>query len=102
MTSASFTDLGRILVIIPTYNERESLPPIIAGLRISAGAGWQSLIGAELIAANSGIGLMMVRGQGALDTRIVMVGMIAVGVFGMLIDVALRGVEAWVNRKRGR
>ncbi len=79
-----------------------SLPSIIAGLRISAGAGWQSLIGAELIAANSGIGLMMVRGQGALDTSIVMVGMIAVGIFGLLIDVALRGVEAWVNRKRGR
>lgn len=79
-----------------------SLPSIIAGLRISAGAGWQSLIGAELIAANSGIGLMMVRGQGALNTSTVMVGMIAVGVIGMLIDVALRGVEAWVNRKQGR
>lgn len=79
-----------------------SLPSIIAGLRIGAGAGWQSLIGAELIAANSGIGLMMVRGQGALNTSTVMVGMIAVGVFGLLIDVALRGVEAWVNRKQGR
>jgi ABC-type nitrate/sulfonate/bicarbonate transport system permease component len=79
-----------------------SLPSIISGLRVSAGAGWQSLIGAELIAANSGIGLMMVRGQGALDTSIVMVGMIAVGVFGLLIDVALRGVEALINRRRGR
>ena len=79
-----------------------SLPSIIAGLRISAGAGWQSLIGAELIAANSGIGLMMVRGQGALDTSIVMVGMIAVGLFGMLVDVVLRAIEAWVNHKRGR
>ena len=78
-----------------------SLPSIIAGLRISAGAGWQSLIGAELIAANTGIGLMMLRGQAALDTSIVMVGMIAVGLFGLLIDLALRGVEAWVNRKRG-
>jgi NitT/TauT family transport system permease protein len=79
-----------------------SLPSIIAGLRVSAGAGWQSLIGAELIAANTGIGLMMVRGQGALETSIVMVGMIAVGVFGLLIDVALRGAEAWVNRNQGR
>jgi ABC-type nitrate/sulfonate/bicarbonate transport system permease component len=79
-----------------------SLPSIIAGLRISAGAGWQSLIGAELIAANSGIGLMMVRGQGALNTSTVMVGMIAVGVIGLLIDVALRGVETWVNRQQGR
>lgn len=79
-----------------------SLPSIIAGLRVGAGAGWQSLIGAELIAANSGVGLMMVRAQGALDTSIVMVGMIAVGVFGMLIDLALRGAEAWVNHGRGR
>jgi ABC-type nitrate/sulfonate/bicarbonate transport system permease component len=78
-----------------------SLPSIIAGLRISAGAGWQSLIGAELIAANSGVGLMMVRGQAALDTAIVMVGMIAVGLFGLLVDVALRGVEAAVQRRRG-
>ena len=44
---------------------------------------------------------MMLRGQAALDTSIVMVGMIAVGLFGLLIDLALRGVEAWVNRKRG-
>jgi NitT/TauT family transport system permease protein len=79
-----------------------SMPSIIAGLRISAGAGWQSLIGAELIAANSGIGLMMVRGQGALDTSIVMVGMVAVGVFGLFIDFALRAVETTVNRRRGR
>jgi NitT/TauT family transport system permease protein len=79
-----------------------SLPSIIAGLRVSAGAGWQSLIGAELIAANSGVGLMMVRGQGALDTSIVMVGMIAVGVFGLLVDVALRAVERGVQKRQGR
>lgn len=31
--SESFTDLGRILVIVPTYNERESLPLIIRRVR---------------------------------------------------------------------
>jgi ABC-type nitrate/sulfonate/bicarbonate transport system permease component len=79
-----------------------SLPSIIAGMRISAGAGWQSLIGAELIAANAGVGLMMVRGQGALDTSIVMVGMIAVGAIGLAIDVALRWFETWMIRRKGR
>ncbi|HEY7804891.1 MAG TPA: ABC transporter permease [Orrella sp.] len=78
-----------------------SVPAIIAGLRIGAGAGWQSLIGAELIAANTGIGLMMVRAQGALDTANVMVGMIAVGLFGLFIDFVLGQIEAWVNRRRG-
>ncbi len=78
-----------------------SIPSIVSGLRVSAGAGWQSLIGAELIAANSGVGLMMVRGQGALDTSVVMVGMIAVGLFGLLVDAALRGVEKMIHRRRG-
>lgn len=32
-SSESFTDLGRILVIVPTYNERESLPLIIRRIR---------------------------------------------------------------------
>jgi len=31
--SEGFTDLGRILVIVPTYNERESLPLIIRRIR---------------------------------------------------------------------
>ena len=33
-----------------------SVPSIVAGLRISAGLGWQSLVGAGLIVASSGIG----------------------------------------------
>lgn len=30
-----FSDLGRILVIVPTYNERESLPSIVERIRVS-------------------------------------------------------------------
>jgi len=78
-----------------------SIPAIVAGLRVGAGTGWQSLIGAELIAANSGVGLMMVRAQGALDTSTVMVGMLAVGVFGLLVDAALRAVERRIQHRMG-
>jgi NitT/TauT family transport system permease protein len=78
-----------------------SIPAIVAGLRVGAGTGWQSLIGAELIAANSGVGLMMVRAQGALDTSTVMVGMLAVGVFGLLVDAALRAVEKRIRYQMG-
>ena len=35
MTSASFADLGRIVVIIPTYNERTTLIPIVERVRSS-------------------------------------------------------------------
>jgi NitT/TauT family transport system permease protein len=79
-----------------------SVPSIVAGLRISAGLGWQSLVGAELIVASSGIGYLMVKGQSNISTTTVMSGMIAIGAVGYLIDIALRRFEAHINASRGR
>jgi NitT/TauT family transport system permease protein len=73
---------------------------IIAGLRVSAGLGWQSLIGAELIVASTGVGFMMVQAQLNISTATVMSGMVAIGLVGLAIDVALRALEAQV-RQRG-
>ena len=77
-----------------------AIPSIVAGLRISAGLGWQSLIGAELIVASSGIGYLMVKGQSNISTAIVMSGMIAIGIVGVLIDVLLRALQARIQRHR--
>jgi ABC-type nitrate/sulfonate/bicarbonate transport system permease component len=78
-----------------------SMPSIISGLRVSAGLGWQSLVGAELIVAAAGVGFMMVQAQGNVATSTVMAGMVAIGVVGMLIDVLLRQGESWIRRRRG-
>ena len=78
-----------------------AVPSIVAGLRISAGLGWQSLVGAELIVASSGVGYLMVKGQAAISTATVMCGMAAIGVVGILIDVALRRVQSTIERRRG-
>ena len=78
-----------------------SVPSIVAGVRVSAGLGWQSLIGAELIVASSGIGYLIVKGQSNISTAIVMSGMIAIGIVGFAIDAALRQLEAWIHRRRG-
>jgi ABC-type nitrate/sulfonate/bicarbonate transport system permease component len=72
-----------------------AIPSIIAGLRISAGLGWQSLVGAELIVASSGVGYMMVKGQASIQTDIVMSGMIAIGLIGLFIDILLRQAEKY-------
>ncbi len=77
-----------------------AIPSIVAGLRISAGLGWQSLIGAELIVASSGIGYLMVKGQSNISTSIVMSGMIAIGLVGVVIDVLLRALQARIQRHR--
>jgi NitT/TauT family transport system permease protein len=79
-----------------------SVPSIVAGLRISAGLGWQSLVGAELIVASSGIGYLLVRGQANISTTTVMSGMIAIGIVGFAIDVLLRMLERRIHLRRGR
>lgn len=79
-----------------------SLPSIIAGLRVSAGLGWQSLVGSELIVVGAGLGYLMVQGQGNLNTSVVIAGMVGIGVVGFAIDVALRAVESAFKRKWGQ
>lgn len=78
-----------------------SIPSIIAGLRVAAGLGWQSLVGAELIVASSGVGYMMVQGQSAVSTTTVVSGMVAIGIIGIAIDVALRSCETRIRRSWG-
>ncbi|MDQ6639717.1 MAG: ABC transporter permease [Pseudomonadota bacterium] len=79
-----------------------AMPAIVAGLRISAGLGWQSLVGAELIVASSGVGYLMVKGQSSLQTSVVMSGMIAIGIVGAAIDWLLRSMQARIELRRGR
>lgn len=79
-----------------------ALPSIVSGLRVSAGLGWQSLVGAELIVASTGVGYMMVQGQANASTATVMSGMIAIGIVGALIDLCLRRGEAMIARRRGQ
>lgn len=78
-----------------------SVPSIVSGLRVSAGLGWQSLVGAELIVASAGVGYLMVQGQSSVSTPTVMSGMLAIGIVGLLIDILLRWSEAAILRRRG-
>jgi ABC-type nitrate/sulfonate/bicarbonate transport system permease component len=77
-----------------------AIPSIIAGLRIGAGMGWLSLVGAELIVASSGMGNLIVRAQSALATDTVMVGMLSIGVVGVVIDILIRLLEKHLLKHR--
>ncbi len=76
-----------------------TIPSIIAGLRISAGLGWMSLVGAELIVASSGIGYMIVKGQSSINSSIVITGMIAIGLVGFMIDIILRYIHNKIDKR---
>jgi NitT/TauT family transport system permease protein len=75
-----------------------ALPSIMAGIRVAAALGWQSLIGAELIVASSGVGYLIVQGQGSVETPIVMAGMATIGFVGLAIDLGLRQIDARIGR----
>ena len=69
---------------------------------LGAGLGWQSLIGAELIVVSSGIGYVLVQGQSNLAPEIVIAAMLAIGLTGLLIDIALRFAESRIRQRWGQ
>jgi len=64
----------------------QALPSIIVGMQLGLGYSWRSLIGAELIAASSGIGYMIIDGEQLSRPDIVLVGIFAIGVVGYVVD----------------
>lgn len=67
-----------------------ALPQIITGIRIGLGVGWMALVAAELVGANSGLGFLINDARSMLRTDIIVVGMLAIGLIGLLIDSAIR------------
>ncbi len=68
-------------IIIPT-----TIPSAITGLRLAFGYSWRALIGAELIAASSGLGYLIIDAQEMMRTDSVIVGILAIGLIGWLLD----------------
>ncbi|HVZ53059.1 MAG TPA: ABC transporter permease [Pseudolabrys sp.] len=67
-----------------------ALPQIITGIRIGLGVGWMALVAAELVGANSGLGFLINDARSMLRTDTIIVGMLAIGVIGLLIDTFIR------------
>ncbi|PYE86979.1 NitT/TauT family transport system permease protein [Phyllobacterium leguminum] len=68
-------------VIVPA-----SLPYIMVGVRIGLGSSWATVVAAELIAAQSGLGFRMQQAQLYYDLPTIFVSLIAIGVLGLIMD----------------
>jgi taurine transport system permease protein len=77
-------------VILPS-----ALPEILVGMRIAIGFGWTTLVAAEMVAANVGLGQMVLNASNFLRTDIVIMGIIVIGVVAYGFDLFMR----WVERK---
>ena len=78
-----------------------AMSDILVGMRIGLGYSWRAIISAEMIAAASGLGHMILFAQQMSRTDKVIVGILVIGVvgyitdrlFAVIIDKALKGLE---------
>lgn len=79
-----------------------ALPELFTTIRLSVGIGWTSLIAAEMVAANSGLGWMVINAGTYLRTDIVLLGILLLGATGYLFDWTLlrlqRHLAPWAGK----
>ncbi|WP_406600348.1 ABC transporter permease [Metabacillus sediminilitoris] len=75
-------------LIIPS-----AMPNILLGIRLSLGASWVALVGAELMGSSEGIGYMIVDARTFSQTSVIFVGIIIFALFGKLTDSLIRYFE---------
>jgi len=79
-----------------------SMPYIFAGLKLSLGFSYTTLVAAELVAATKGIGWMVLDASKFLRMDVVFVGIIVMGVTAILLDRLLRFLEDRLVPWRGK
>ncbi|MDM9646389.1 ABC transporter permease [Rhizobium sp. S163] len=76
-------------VIVPA-----SLPYIMVGVRIGLGSSWATVVAAELIAAQSGLGFRMQQAQLYYDLPTIFVSLISIGVLGLVMDRIVMAIDS--------
>ncbi len=79
-------------VILPN-----ALPEIFTGLRTAMGVCWGTVVAAELVAADRGLGSMIMIAKNFLQTDTVVIGIVIIGIIGY----AHRAADALRRAKAG-
>jgi sulfonate transport system permease protein len=97
-TDTRFVELANVLEVSKWKFVRKvvlpgALPSIMTGLRLGIGTAWACVVAAELIAAEQGVGYIIVDGRELCQPDVVIAGMITIGVIGKGMDVMLKALE---------
>ena len=84
-------------VVVPA-----STPFILVGMRVGLGSAWATVVAAELIAAQQGLGYRMQQAQIYYDLPTIFVGILVIGIFGFVMDRTLLAIEARATRWQER
>jgi ABC-type nitrate/sulfonate/bicarbonate transport system permease component len=80
-------------VILPA-----ALPNILAGARLGMAVSWILVLGAEMVAAQMGLGYRILYGQQTFDTRLVFSGLLAIAIIGFIFDRMILGLSSVLCR----
>ncbi|MEN3431798.1 ABC transporter permease [Brucella melitensis] len=75
-------------VIVPA-----SVPFILVAVRIGLGSAWATVVAAELIAAQSGLGYRMQQAQLYYDLPTIFVSLVTIGILGLFMDRLLQAAD---------
>jgi len=70
-----------------------AMPEILTGMRIGIGFGWTTLVAAEMVAAQEGLGHMVLTAAEFLDTEVVILGIVMIGVIAYVFDLLMRFIQ---------
>jgi sulfonate transport system permease protein len=103
--SKAYLEVGHIFELghlkqISTIIIPAALPSFFSGLRLSLSIAWMAVVGAELVAASEGIGYMMFRARRQLQVDTVIICIIAIGLTGFALSLALEKIERYSLRWR--
>jgi sulfonate transport system permease protein len=70
-----------------------ALPSFLVGLRYAVGIAWLTLVVAEQVNANSGIGYLVMNARDFLETDVIFVGLIIYAILGLTTDQLVRAIE---------
>src|ERR1700729_2930272 len=81
---------------------RSALPFILTGARFAMAGAWTSIVAAELIAATTGLGYLIMQAGDYLNTALVFSGIITIAILGLILDACLRGLLLLADPSRRR
>lgn len=98
-THGRYLELSAVLGLSRAEADRHILipgaaPGILTGLRLGFGYAWRALVGAELIAAGSGLGYLIEDASLLAKTDVVIVGILAIAILGTAFDAVFQRLAA--------
>ena len=77
------------------------IPLLLTGVRLGLGYSWRALIGAEILAASSGLGFLILEAEQMGRSDRILLGVIIIGILGSMMDytlrIGIRRIAPWIE-----